>query len=229
VEKQAPDQPLSIAAGWASSKRKLDVLNAAIALFAERGFDRVSVRDIGERLGMTGPSIYRHFEGKADILAQAVDLVIRPLNRRLEEIAESDGSPRERLEAAVLFHADFALRHQEYLRVYYAETQSLTSKALKDHRRSSAIHRDLWIALILDAGAARDPQESMVVYSMLMGALNVGAWTNARLSHGLRLELVYDRAMALLLEPADGTSRRGQRAHKPPLERLLSPGRHRPG
>jgi AcrR family transcriptional regulator len=202
VGKEAPDQTLSIAAGSASSKRKLDVLNAAIALFAERGFDRVSVRDIGERLGMTGPSIYRHFEAKADILAEAVDLVIRPLNRRLEEIAESDGSPTERLEAAVLFHADFALRHEQYLRVYYAETQSLTSEALKDHRRSSAIHRDLWIDLIRGAGAARDRQEAMLVYSMLMGAMNVGAWTRAGLSHSRRLELVYGRTMALLLKPA---------------------------
>jgi AcrR family transcriptional regulator len=48
------------------------LVEAAIRLFAERGYDEVSVRDVGEALGMTTGAIYRRFRNKAELLAAAV-------------------------------------------------------------------------------------------------------------------------------------------------------------
>lgn len=47
---------------------KKRVLEAALNLFSEKGYDGVGVDLIAEQAGIKGPSLYRHFKGKEDIL-----------------------------------------------------------------------------------------------------------------------------------------------------------------
>ncbi len=49
-----------------STKEKL--LQAALELFSQKGYSATSVDEIGEAVGMTGPSIYKYFKGKAALL-----------------------------------------------------------------------------------------------------------------------------------------------------------------
>jgi AcrR family transcriptional regulator len=44
------------------------IFNAAIDLFAKEGYDRTSVRQIAESVGLTESAIYRHYPGKEAIL-----------------------------------------------------------------------------------------------------------------------------------------------------------------
>src|SRR5580693_749892 len=44
------------------------ILNVALELFTEKGFDGASLREIAERLGVTKAAIYYHFASKNDIL-----------------------------------------------------------------------------------------------------------------------------------------------------------------
>jgi AcrR family transcriptional regulator len=44
------------------------ILNVALDLFTEQGFDGASLREIAERLGVTKAAIYYHFASKDDIL-----------------------------------------------------------------------------------------------------------------------------------------------------------------
>jgi AcrR family transcriptional regulator len=44
------------------------IITAATELFATRGYDAVSVRDITRALGLNEASLYNHFEGKAGLL-----------------------------------------------------------------------------------------------------------------------------------------------------------------
>ncbi len=47
---------------------RLRILNAAAALFAERGFEATTVRAIAFRAGVTDGALYYHFESKREIL-----------------------------------------------------------------------------------------------------------------------------------------------------------------
>ena len=42
---------------------------AAATLFAERGYAGVTIEDLGAAVGVSGPAVYRHFPGKAAVLA----------------------------------------------------------------------------------------------------------------------------------------------------------------
>ncbi|MDO4484497.1 MAG: TetR/AcrR family transcriptional regulator [Clostridia bacterium] len=56
------------------------ILDAALTLFSEKGYDGVGVDLIAANAGLKGPSIYKHFKGKEEIL----ETVIEQINRHYE-------------------------------------------------------------------------------------------------------------------------------------------------
>lgn len=63
-----PPLPEPMAASSASDGRRDEILDAAARLFAERGYSGTGVDDIGAAVGITGPSVYKHFPSKDAIL-----------------------------------------------------------------------------------------------------------------------------------------------------------------
>ena len=54
-----------------STKEK--ILDAALTLFAENGYDGTSVEQIAGIVGIKAPSLYKHYAGKEDILNALID------------------------------------------------------------------------------------------------------------------------------------------------------------
>ena len=54
-----------------STKEK--ILNEALTLFAENGYDGTSVEQIATEVGIKAPSLYKHYKGKEDILNALID------------------------------------------------------------------------------------------------------------------------------------------------------------
>jgi len=54
-----------------STKEK--ILDAALTLFAENGYDGTSVEQIAGVVGIKAPSLYKHYKGKEDILNALID------------------------------------------------------------------------------------------------------------------------------------------------------------
>ena len=71
------------------------ILYAALDLFSKKGYDGVGVDLIAENAGLKGPSLYRHFKGKEDILNSMIELVASHyeegfgLKQEQEELPES--------------------------------------------------------------------------------------------------------------------------------------------
>jgi AcrR family transcriptional regulator len=69
----APEPPSGITDGAASAEdthvdTRQRILDVALDLFTEQGYDGTSLRQIAERLGVTKAALYYHFESKEDIL-----------------------------------------------------------------------------------------------------------------------------------------------------------------
>jgi AcrR family transcriptional regulator len=70
------------------SKTAARILDSAITLFAARGFDEVTVRDIAEDAGANPAAISYYFGAKEQLIQHAIRSVIAPLNeRRLAALA----------------------------------------------------------------------------------------------------------------------------------------------
>jgi AcrR family transcriptional regulator len=72
------------------------ILDIALELFTEQGYDKTSLRDIAERLGTTKAALYYHFERKEDILLE-LHLRLHAFGRGL--IAELEQLPDDRARA----------------------------------------------------------------------------------------------------------------------------------
>ena len=57
----------------ATAARRAEIVRAALAGFAEHGFERASLRDIAARAGVTHPALLRHFSGKDELLVAALE------------------------------------------------------------------------------------------------------------------------------------------------------------
>lgn len=73
------------------------VLNAAVRLFNEHGYDATSMFDIAESLGITKSSVYHHINGKEHLLQMAVDRALDGLFEAAEDVKALGGPAFERL------------------------------------------------------------------------------------------------------------------------------------
>jgi AcrR family transcriptional regulator len=74
------------------------ILDIALELFSEQGYDKTSLRDIAERLGTTKAALYYHFERKEDILLE-LHLRLHVFGRELLDELEQLPDDQARLAA----------------------------------------------------------------------------------------------------------------------------------
>uniref|UniRef100_UPI0035933D58 TetR/AcrR family transcriptional regulator n=1 Tax=Microbacterium sp. SORGH_AS_1204 TaxID=3041785 RepID=UPI0035933D58 len=81
--------PAGTARDRAKAERRTALLAAAARLFAERGFDGVTLGDIGEAAGVSGPAVYRHVASKQALLGAILVDVSERLLRGGRAVAAS--------------------------------------------------------------------------------------------------------------------------------------------
>ncbi len=84
------------------SGRYRDILEAAAALFAERGYAATSVRDIGERVGLLGGSLYHHIKSKEALFIKIHDLALEAAAVKIKAAVSDQTDPWDRLQAACI-------------------------------------------------------------------------------------------------------------------------------
>lgn len=68
------------------AQRRLQLIEVARGLFAERGFEGTSIEEIAQRAGVSKPIVYEHFGGKEGLYAVVVD---REMATLLEMVTSS--------------------------------------------------------------------------------------------------------------------------------------------
>lgn len=89
-----------------AAARRAQLVEVGRRLFAERGFEATSMEEIAERAKVSKPIVYEHFGGKEGLYAVIVDREVEHIVARIAE-AVAEGSPRQRLEAAVLAYLSY--------------------------------------------------------------------------------------------------------------------------
>jgi AcrR family transcriptional regulator len=79
--------------------RRVDILNHATRLFAERGYEGASMGDLAERVGMRKASLFYHFASKELLYTEVLDTLIAAVGAKIAQAAISEGSFLERVDA----------------------------------------------------------------------------------------------------------------------------------
>jgi AcrR family transcriptional regulator len=131
----------------ASARR---VLDAALELFAEHGFDGTSLQQIADRLGVTKAAVYYHFRSKDDLLAALVEPAFGELDVLLAEVEALPSGDGARQKVALRSFVEYLLRHRTAAAWMTRDAAAMTRPAVWD--RSQAVHRRLEALLAPGAG-----------------------------------------------------------------------------
>jgi AcrR family transcriptional regulator len=87
--------PEVIAATEAAGRR--EILNAAIELFAAKGYSRVSIRELAARAGCSTSNLYHHFASKYDIFVTLVERTMDEHQAGVRQALEQFEDPIDQL------------------------------------------------------------------------------------------------------------------------------------
>lgn len=146
------------------------IMDAALALFGERGYESASVRQIAERAGVAQGLLYSHFNGKDELLVAIFRQSMHDV-RESFALAEAAGPPSERI--AGLIRGAFAVvrRNLSFWRLSYgARMQPVVLATLGGDLRQ-------WTEEILatleryfaEAGAAQPQLEATLLFALIDG------------------------------------------------------------
>ncbi len=121
---------------------------AAAALGARRGFDAISMADIGAEAGIVGSGVYRHFDSKTAILVAMADRVMDRLIDRAGEIIAAGLGEWESLSLLVRDHIEVALTDRDALAVYHREVRTLPGDERRRLSRSQRHYIEEWVHLL---------------------------------------------------------------------------------
>lgn len=127
------------------------ILDAATALFYEKGYHAATMREVAAAVGIKAGSLYNHFPGKADLLFRIAYGTMEELLDGGRAALEAGARPRDRLRALVVWHVTY--HAQRRFRARVADEQL---HALDPERRAPVLAvRDAYTRLfkdILDEG-----------------------------------------------------------------------------
>jgi AcrR family transcriptional regulator len=171
---------------------RAQILEVAVGLFNEQGYDATSVADLAARLGLTKSALYHHFDSKEQLLAEALDDALSALEGVLDEPGAIAGTAAERLDfvlrAAVEVLIDRLSSVTLLLRV---RGNSTTERDALERRRSFDQRVTALVVEAQESGLVRADIDGAVTTRLIFGMLNsvvewyrpIGAIDRDRLAH----------------------------------------------
>ena len=94
-----------------------DILSAARELFANEGYESVSMRKIAEKLEYSPTTIYLYFRDKQEVVQEICRETFLLLTQRLNAVLLEPGDPVDRLKSGMRAYISFGLEHPDHYRV----------------------------------------------------------------------------------------------------------------
>lgn len=165
--------PAEMSSGQPALTRRQQIIEVAAQLFAERGFNGVSIYDIGSAMGISGPALYKHFASKDALLAEMlIDISERLLSEghRRAGASAADGADAV-LEALVAWHVEFALKDPSLITVQFRDLKSLNEQDRHTVRRLQRSYVELWVQTISTA-VGTDAEHARSAAHAVFGLIN---------------------------------------------------------
>jgi AcrR family transcriptional regulator len=176
------------------------LLQAALDLFATKGYWATTMEDIGRAVGVTGPAIYRHFRGKQDLF-QAVwhwaagDLLSEAMNRARELPAE---------EAAVELlraHAHMAAYRPQWVRIWMTSSENLPRELAVLTHEQERLYHVRWATVISELRPDLTADQQIDFVSVVCSAAMATAFFGGVQSPDEQERMMIEAGLAVLLGP----------------------------
>jgi AcrR family transcriptional regulator len=176
------------------------IVRAATSLFAKRGVDATSMREIADAAGVREAAIYRYFASKEELSREIFVSWYGWYSRQLREIVRGPGGTKEKVYCAARLELSAAVEHTEAF-TYFCENEA---RFLRSLPASVPRVRDVVIELVKQGQARSEVKagDVGVLADMLSGALCTVAlslvWRRRRGSRDDQLDLIAETCWAMI-------------------------------
>jgi TetR/AcrR family transcriptional regulator, cholesterol catabolism regulator len=108
-----------------ATDRKAGIRRSAAEVFAERGFDRASIRDVAKATGLSLAGLYYYYKGKEEILFDIQREAFTTLLDAHAEALAGVRDPEQKLRRVVDAHLAFFASHIAAMKVMSRESEQL--------------------------------------------------------------------------------------------------------
>ena len=185
-------------------RRHAEIIAAAAAMIADRGFHVTRLEDVGQVVGISGPGLYRYVSGKDDMLAQIlVDISVRLVDGAravMDRSRAEEWAPDRTLRELLSFHVEFAVTEPDRIRVQEREIGNLAPQQREKVRSLQRMYISMWVEALRRSNPELTEDAARVRVQLAAGLINssrhVVRWAGADAVRNEAMEMAF-RAMDL--------------------------------
>lgn len=165
------------------------ILDAAIEVFALRGYDGARIKEIAERSRLPKANVYYYFRTKRAIYATIIDNLVGEWDAALAEL-DAARDPREALSGYIRAKLEFSRKRTAQSRLFANEVVHggrFLSRAVRRHMRAATAEKGKVFESWMKAGLM-DPVDPVHLFILLWGATQFYADFGVMARNGLGVE-----------------------------------------
>jgi len=157
--------------------RQEEIINASIEIISKKGIQKLTIKNLSKKIGISEPAIYRHFENKIGILLTILSKFENYIFTDTELIFNDNLSPFKKLEWIFKHHFSYFKKNPAFAAVIFAE-----EIFRDDNRLSEKIHTiitknfEMMLSIVKKgqaSGEIRSDIESDQIVLIIMGGLRL--------------------------------------------------------
>ncbi len=113
-ERRARNSPRRPRISKEPEERRREIIETALELLAEKGYDNMTVQDIMDRMNVSPGLCYRYFKSKTEIFSAASEYYAMKMAEQLEVPISKEMPAAEKLELVIKRIFEFAMSHRDF-------------------------------------------------------------------------------------------------------------------
>lgn len=156
------------------SARRAQLLEAALAVFADSGYHAASMDEIAIRASVSKPVLYQHFPGKLDLYLALIDRHTSEVPRLVREALAATNDNAVRVAAALSAFFEFVERDDAAFRLVF-ESDLIDDPAVKQRVRQMDSECASAVAEVIGEDTDLGPEQAQVLGVALVGMAQIVA------------------------------------------------------
>lgn len=137
-------------------RRRLQIVDAAVKLFIEKGFHKTTTRQIARAADMSIGSLYEYVASKEDVLYLVCIAIHGEVERGVKEVLDRATGGKEALAGVIREYFRVCDRMSDHILLMYQETKSLPSqwqkRVLENEIRITGLFKETIAGLLAETG-----------------------------------------------------------------------------
>ena len=197
------DSPEAVVRTPKSEATRTLIVETALRLFQENGYDKTTMRAIAKEAGVSVGNAYYYFSSKEQLVQGFYDRITQLHDEACADVLTSEKDFAKRLRAVLLAWLEVAAPYHEFGRQFFVNAAD-PSSPLSPFSTESSPARDAQIALfrrVLEGSTAKVDPELRPELPELLWLYEMGVvlfWVHDRSPHRRRTRMLVDRTVPLL-------------------------------